>query len=557
MKASLIVLAWLLPASVAWGLTGDTSCTVCHSNAVLFESGADLATHFGADVHAKAGLSCHDCHGGNPALDLADDPDAMDESFGPHPYTGVPSRDKIPGMCGGCHSDAAYMRRFNPSPRVDQESEYWTSQHGIALAGGDLEVAVCTDCHATHSIQRVSSPDSKVYPTRVADTCTTCHGDAQRMAGRTDPAGVPIPIDPYARWRTSVHAAALLEREDLSAPTCNDCHGNHGAAPPGLNSVSYVCGQCHNREAELFRASPKHDAFERHNELLADVGPDGCAACHDAPQSNVKMRSLTECSTCHGNHAIVRPTLAMFSGLPRTPCELCHESSGPLSNEPLASRAHYLAARDELLARALASGITEAALFDWLVDRALDLPQHQLGEGNDEARLPRPAFDRLFSKFRIGKSYYEYVAPGGGGVVRADVIRCGSCHSSSEDPAAGGQLFVNKIGALTLLAGEAERILLAARRGGVEAREAAEHVDSVVDAEIKLQVLVHTFDPSPDGPFMKAHAEGLDQARQAITSGTAALHELDFRRTGLALALVVIVAVLIGLALKIRSLSPP
>jgi len=563
MKASgpsLVVLAWLLPAAVAWAVTGDTSCTVCHSNEVLFESGADLAKHFGSDVHAEAGLSCHDCHGGNPALDLADDPDAMDESFGPHPYTGVPGRDKIPGMCGGCHSDAAYMRRFNPSPRVDQETEYWTSQHGMALAGGDLEVAVCTDCHAVHSMQRVSSPDSKVYPTRVADTCNACHGDAQLMAGRTGPSGLPIPIDPYARWRTSVHAAALLEREDLSAPTCNDCHGNHGAAPPGLDSVGYVCGQCHNREAELFRASPKHDAFERHNELLAEVGPDGCAACHDAPQSNVKMRSLTECSTCHGNHGIVRPTIAMFSGLPRTPCEFCHESpesSGPLSSEPPATRARYLAARDELFATASVVGIPEAEMFDWLVDRALELPSHRLGEGNDEATPLRPEFDRLFSKFRIGKGHYGYADPGTGGVVRADVIRCGNCHSPAEDPATGGRLFVNKIAELTLLAGEAERILLTARRGGVQTREAAAHVDRVVDTQIKLQVLVHTFDPSPDGPFMKAHAEGLDQVREAIASGTAALDELAFRRTGLALALVIIVAVLIGLVLKIRSLSTP
>jgi hypothetical protein len=108
---------------------------------------------------------------------------------------------------------------------------------------------------------------------------------------------------------------------------------------------------------------------------------------------------------------------------------------------------------------------------------------------------------------------------------------------------------------LTVLAGEAERVLLAARRGGVETRQAAAHVDSVVDAEIDLQVLVHTFDSSPDGPYMKAYAEGLEHARAALASGAQALDELQYRRKGLALALVVIVAVLIGLGLKIRSLS--
>ena len=106
------------------------------------------------------------------------------------------------------------------------------------------------------------------------------------------------------------------------------------------------------------------------------------------------------------------------------------------------------------------------------------------------------------------------------------------------------------------MAGEAERILLAAQRGGVESREAAAHVDRTVDSQIDLQVLVHTFDPSPDGPFMKAHAEGLEHGQAALEAGAAALDELEFRRKGLALALIVIIAVLIGLALKIKGLSP-
>jgi hypothetical protein len=371
---------------------------------------------------------------------------------------------------------------------------------------------------------------------------------------------MPIPTDPYARWRTSVHATALLEREDLSAPTCNDCHGNHGAAPPGLDSVGYVCGQCHNREAELFRASPKHDALELHNEMLVEAGSDGCAACHEAPQSELtSIRNFSECSTCHDNHGIVRPTLAMFSGLPQAPCEFCHEPTGSLdgeSIEPLASREHYIETLDGLYLEAEEAGIPHDAQFDWLVDRALSLPNHRLGVGDDEAVLLRPEFERLFSKFRIGKGYYEYQDPDGDGTVRAEVRKCGDCHSPSGDPAVGGELFVDKIRELTVLAGEAERILLAARRGGVETREAAAHVDRVVDAQIDLQVLVHSFDPSADGSFMKAHAEGLEHARAALESGAAALEELEFRRKGLALALIVIIAVLIGLALKIRGLSP-
>jgi hypothetical protein len=554
-----VMLALVLPALTPWtaAAVAETSCTTCHADADLFEPG--LVRDFGVDVHAEVGLSCHDCHGGNPDIELAEDVGAMDESYEPTPYVGVPAKAGIPTMCGGCHSEPDIMRRFNPAPRVDQESEYWTSQHGIALAGGDEAVAVCADCHTVHAMRRVTNPESSVHPTKVAQTCNACHGDAKRMAGRRGPTGLPIPIDVYARWRTSVHATALFDREDLSAPTCNDCHGNHGAAPPGLDSVGFVCGQCHGREAELFRASPKHDDFEQHNELLLEAGDDGCAACHGSPQADlVSVRSFVQCATCHDNHGIVRPTLAMFSDLPAAPCEFCHESLDGVEAlvEPESGRENYVETLGRLVAAADGAGIDDDERFDWLVDQALALPSHQLGEAGEGGESPlRPEFERLFRKFRLGKTYYEYEKPDGGGTVRIPVRRCGDCHSDTGDATRGGAVFVDKIRELTVLAGEAERVLLAARRGGVEAGEAAAHVDATVDSQIGLQVLVHTFDPSPEGPFMKTHAEGLAHARAALDAGAAALHELETRRRGLALALIVIVAVLIGLGLKIRQMS--
>ena len=150
------------------------------------------------------------------------------------------------------------------------------------------------------------------------------------MASYKLPNGQPLPVDQYAKWQRSVHAASMFDKEDLSAPTCNDCHGNHGAVPPGVESVGFVCGQCHGREAALFAASPKHEGFQRHNEYLAQVGAEGCAGCHDASEPQAAMtsvRGFTECATCHGNHAIIRPTVGLLGPLPETPCAFCHESS--------------------------------------------------------------------------------------------------------------------------------------------------------------------------------------------------------------------------------------
>ena len=96
----------------------------------------------------------------------------------------------------------------------------------------------------------------------------------------------------------SVHAAALLERGDRSAPTCSTCHGSHGATPPGIDAVANICSECHVREAELFRGSKK-------KALFAAMGQGDCIVCHsnhqiEPPQDAwVGLDEKANCATCH------------------------------------------------------------------------------------------------------------------------------------------------------------------------------------------------------------------------------------------------------------------
>ncbi len=569
MRALGLTLSVTLLAAFAAGGAEPTSCVSCHSGPDM--SDADwlaIPVGFADDVHAEVGISCHDCHGGDPNPAFAEDLlSAMDTELADNPFVGSPARADQPAFCGGCHSDPAYMRRFAPDARVDQELEYRTSRHGIALAAGDTEVAVCADCHGIHGIRRTGSPDSSVYPTRVAETCGACHSDASKMAAYRLPDGRRLPVDQLPRWQLSVHGVAMNEKGDLSAPTCNDCHGNHGAMPPGLDAIGFVCGGCHGREAELFRASPKHELYEMHRENLADAGDEGCAACHEAPEPQaafVRPNPLTQCASCHRNHAIVRPTLGLLEPLPDTPCAFCHEGLGPLAEETpeLAStRTAYQGLRQALLEQAGTEGLADQDLYDWLVERSLRLPTHTLPGSEDGTAELRPAFRELFQKFRIGPTHFTYTDPATGKVVRQPVIRCGDCHAAEPlladeprglDTSAG---FVARIRELTSLTARAERQLLRARRGGVETREAMLELDQAVDAQIGLEVLVHSFSLEPNGEFLETHAGGLEHAGAALAAAQRALDELAFRRRGLALSLVVILAVLVGLGLKIRQLS--
>jgi predicted CXXCH cytochrome family protein len=302
-----------------------SSCIECHIRLEDPRLSAP-AKLFDSDIHRARGLSCNDCHGGDPNDDIKEG--AKDPRKG---YLGKPKKVDIPAYCGKCHSDANLMKRFNPSLRVDQEREYFTSVHGKLLKTGDARVATCISCHSVHGIRAVNDPLSSVYPLNVAQTCATCHANADYMRS------YGIPTDQFEKYKASVHAKALNDRQDLSAPTCNDCHGNHGATPPGIASVANVCGQCHARQAELFQTSPHKAAFDQ--------------------------KQLAECVTCHSNHAIAQPGDQMIGTAQGALCINCHNSGdkGYIAAETMRSRIDSLIASidksTEILNRAERAGM--------------------------------------------------------------------------------------------------------------------------------------------------------------------------------------------------------
>lgn len=236
----------------------------------------DVTHQLAGSVHAQ--LRCADCHAGAPAV--------------------FPDKRAIAEMCAGCHSD---VRRMNPyGLPTDQLARYKTSKHGEQLFDkNDQQVAVCTDCHGVHDILKVKSPQSRAYPVNVPATCGRCHSDEKLMSQ------YKLPADVVTKYKTSYHAHLLLEKGDLSAPTCVTCHGNHGATPPGTAEVGQVCGKCHGRQRELFEKSPHAEA--------------------------AKAGAFNECVSCHSNHGIQKASVALFA----TACTSCHSAD---DKKPMARR---------------------------------------------------------------------------------------------------------------------------------------------------------------------------------------------------------------------------
>jgi hypothetical protein len=268
------------------GKAAADTCTECHK--ALDDARLTAPARSAADdIHHTQGVTCAGCHGGDPT---SDDPQiAMDPRRG---FVGKITPAAVPAVCATCHSDAAFMLRYSPNIPTDQQSQYVTSRHGQALAKGDERVATCASCHLAHGVLPADDARSPVYPSRIVETCGRCHGDAALMKtygiGGTE----------VADYQQSVHFAALTGKNDLSAPTCNDCHGSHGATPPGVSSVSNVCGTCHLTQRELFDLSPHKDGF----------------ASIDQPA----------CETCHGNHAINPPDDLWIGVAEGQICATCH-----------------------------------------------------------------------------------------------------------------------------------------------------------------------------------------------------------------------------------------
>jgi len=328
-----MTLAWFLVlADASPAADKVNSCIECHQS-MAGRRLAELVKAYADDIHAAKGFGCQDCHGGDPTRGAAEgDPDlAHNPAKG---FVGTPSPAQIPEFCARCHSDVEFMKKYNPKLRVDQLLEYRSSRHGKSLASGDTKVATCVSCHGVHGILAVSDTRSPVYKTNVANTCARCHANATYMR----PYG--IPTDQLELYKSSVHGQRLLEKDDLAAPTCNNCHGNHGATPPGLTSIANACGECHANNRDFFNESPHKAAF-------ADMG-------------------LGECTACHRHHDIAKPNDAMLGTGQGSLCTTCHSDGDPgfaaaaEMTKTIDSLKVTLTAAHDLLDRAARGGIDVA-----------------------------------------------------------------------------------------------------------------------------------------------------------------------------------------------------
>jgi len=333
---------WILIFCIVSGygvmpLWAEDSCWECHVAAGsaeedAFEEGSIFLPEelIKEDIHFQRGISCADCHGGDPNdFDMT----AMAPEKG---FRGAIPRNEIPKLCASCHGDASYMRRFNPNIPTDQYTKYLVSQHGKLNEKGDQKVAVCTSCHLAHGIRSVTDPLSPVFHTNAPKTCATCHSDPAYMKE------YKIPTNQFEQYHQGVHGQALLDRGDRAAPACHSCHGSHDAARPRAIAVGNLCAQCHAISRDLFVHSPHQAAHEQ--------------------------MGLPECEVCHGSHLIQKTSDDMLGTGPNALCIQCHEAGTPAFHMASSMKASIESLKTDL--QQAEAVITQAGHIGMSVDEA-------------------------------------------------------------------------------------------------------------------------------------------------------------------------------------------
>jgi hypothetical protein len=152
--------------------------------------------------------------------------------------------------------------------------------------------------------------------------CASCHADEELMAA------YGIAADQYQVYQGSVHGEALLQDQNLRAPTCSTCHGKHGAAPPGYQQVANVCGQCHAATQDYY------------------IG--------GAHRTGMTGEAAPRCATCHGQHNVEPATRDLFLGTEEGRCGSCHPPGSETSGQ-VAAMHEALTEADEMFEQAEAT----------------------------------------------------------------------------------------------------------------------------------------------------------------------------------------------------------
>jgi cytochrome b subunit of formate dehydrogenase len=265
------------------------NCAGCHADA---QAAYDRSVHAKAlqKDHASRAAACLDCHGKPHEIVATTDP------------ASPVSRGKLPQTCGGCHGVNFVMQSagLTAQPFVSYEQ----SVHGKAAAAGNQKAAVCVDCHGNHEILPAGDTKSPIFKFNVPNTCGQCHAAVkQQFAGSIHAQALargnwqaPVCTDCHGihSIKGRLDPNSPVAAQNIAIVTCAQCHESMRLSQefgvPGRRASSYL-GSYHGMASKLG------------SQVVAN-----CASCHGShdilpssdPHSSISPARLVEtCGQCH------------------------------------------------------------------------------------------------------------------------------------------------------------------------------------------------------------------------------------------------------------------
>ena len=244
--------------AVAAGIKGAPNCLTCHRNQLTPTDGAHdtLATKIAQEK------LCLSCHLDNPDVRARTSPSAgflaaYEQSV--HGRALLKGNDKA-ANCVDCHGSHQMKKGLDPSATVNKihipetcakchpavAEEYGESVHGQAIARGNLDAPVCTNCHGEHTILKHDDPRSPVAAKNLSQqVCSPCHSSV----ALTTKYG--LASDRFKTFSDSYHGLAI-EGGAIAVANCASCHGAHNIRPSSdttsstnKKNLAVTCGRCH------------------------------------------------------------------------------------------------------------------------------------------------------------------------------------------------------------------------------------------------------------------------------------------------------------------------
>jgi cytochrome b subunit of formate dehydrogenase/5-methylcytosine-specific restriction endonuclease McrA len=266
---------------------GPVTCAACHGEAKI---AYDRSSHARAKASGGPAAGCADCHGNVHEILAASDPKSRTHHA------------NIPFTCGSCHNKKFVMEASGRS--TQPFLAYQESVHGQAVARGMAKAAVCTDCHGAHEILSPADSKSSIFKFTVPATCGKCHSGVQKefdqsIHGRAIARGewqAPVCTDCHGihSIKSSSEPNSPVSMQNLAQQTCARCHEGVRLS----EEFGFESGR-----VSTYLASYHGLASKRGSAIVAN-----CASCHGAhdilPSSDPKSRIhpanlVSTCGQCH------------------------------------------------------------------------------------------------------------------------------------------------------------------------------------------------------------------------------------------------------------------